>query len=128
MEANVPLMSRKDRLRRVALLCAHFTRNLAYYRAAQDRIARTSPEFWRTVYSNFLDIAVLEWCKLFDDSLTSLADKAGFQFLDRPRRREAARCHNADIRVGTGACHRPSSTETAPNRIASTIMIGQSFG
>jgi hypothetical protein len=51
----------------VALLCAHFTRNLAYYRAAQGRITRTSPEFWRTVYSNFLDIAVLEWCKLFAD-------------------------------------------------------------
>jgi hypothetical protein len=67
MEEKVPLMTRKDRLRRVALLCAHFTRNLAYYRAAQHRITRSSPEFWRTVYSNFLDIAVLEWCKLFAD-------------------------------------------------------------
>jgi hypothetical protein len=35
--------------------------------------------------------------------------------------------HNADIRVGTGACHRPNSTERAPNRIISTITIGQSL-
>ena len=35
--------------------------------------------------------------------------------------------HNADIRVGTGACHRPNSTDRAPNRIISTIMIGQFF-
>ena len=35
--------------------------------------------------------------------------------------------HNADIRVGTGACHRPKSIERAPNRIVSNIMIGQSF-
>jgi hypothetical protein len=56
---------------------------------------------------------------------------SGTDIFDGPGRREAAMgwiwCHNADIRVGTGACQRPSSTETTPNRIISTIMIGQSF-
>ena len=35
--------------------------------------------------------------------------------------------HNADIRVGTGACHRPNNTERAKNRKVSAIMIGKSF-
>lgn len=61
-------MNRRTRLRRVALLCIHFTRNLAYYRAMFD----TNPEvregaFWTTVAGNSLDTAVLEWCKLFGE-------------------------------------------------------------
>ena len=34
--------------------------------------------------------------------------------------------YNADIRGCTGASHRPNSTDKAPNRIISTIMIGKS--
>src|SRR5215469_15498203 len=34
--------------------------------------------------------------------------------------------YNADIRGCTGASHRPNSTDRAPNRIISTIMIGKS--
>lgn len=58
-----------DRRRRAALLCAHFIRNLAYFRAGWDRLEPRFPrtEIWATINSNFLDIAVLEWCKLFAD-------------------------------------------------------------
>ncbi len=58
---------RRERLRRVVLLCAHFARNLAYYRAGHDRLTRTSLDFWITVDGNFLDMAVIEWCKLLGD-------------------------------------------------------------
>lgn len=61
-------MIRKQRLRRVALLCCHFLRNLAYYRAGwKDGRLVLDGEFWKTVNGNFLDICVLEWCKLFGD-------------------------------------------------------------
>ena len=61
------LIRRNDRLRRVVLLCAHFARNLAYYRAGRGRLTRTSPQFWITIDSNFIEMAVIEWCKLFGD-------------------------------------------------------------
>lgn len=63
-------LTRKERLRRTALVCAHFTRNLAYYRAGRngDEL-RVPPDtdalLYVTINSNFLDIAVLEWLKLF---------------------------------------------------------------
>ena len=59
--------SRRFRLRRVVLLCVHFSRNLAYYRAGHGRLTQKSPQFWITLDGNFLDIAVLEWCKLIGD-------------------------------------------------------------
>jgi hypothetical protein len=58
---------RRDRLRRVMLLCAHFARNLAYYRAGHGRLTKTSPQFWITIDANFIDMAVIEWCKLLGD-------------------------------------------------------------
>jgi len=60
-------VTRRDRLRRVVLLCVHFSRNLAYYRAGHDRLTNASPSFWITIDGNFLDMAVMEWCKLFGD-------------------------------------------------------------
>jgi hypothetical protein len=42
---------------------------MAYYRAGRSRgslIPRT--QFWVAVNGNFIDICVLEWCKLFGDS------------------------------------------------------------
>ena len=57
-------MDREKRLRRVALLCCHFARNCAYVRAGQTK---ATTEFWATVQGNFIDIAVLEWLKLFGD-------------------------------------------------------------
>jgi hypothetical protein len=60
-------VTKRDRLRRVVLLCAHFSRNLAYYRAGHDRLTNASSSFWITIDANFLDAAVLEWCKLLGD-------------------------------------------------------------
>lgn len=61
-------MTRRQRLRRVALLCAHFVRNLAYYRAGGvGKKLKRKTEFWITVNGNFYDFCVLEWCKLFAD-------------------------------------------------------------
>jgi hypothetical protein len=50
------------------LLCIHFARNLAYYRAGHNRVAKSGSQFWATVDGNFLDTAVLEWCKLLGDN------------------------------------------------------------
>jgi hypothetical protein len=68
-----PTMSRRDRLRRVVLLCRDFARNLAYYRSGQssrpksllDPATSSEANFWRVANSNFIDICVLDWCKLF---------------------------------------------------------------
>jgi hypothetical protein len=66
-------LTKIERLRRVILVCGFFTRNLAYYRAAwRDDMARKElrgreSHFWRHANSNFFDVAVLEWCKLFGD-------------------------------------------------------------
>ena len=58
----------------MVILCASFARNVAYYRAGQSQIgsAARSPShacsaFWTQISANFLDIAVLEWCKLLGD-------------------------------------------------------------
>lgn len=73
---DVPL-TKRQRLRRVTLLCCHFVRNLAYHRAGRTSsgdyfLGPASPEqvgqFWVTVNGNFLDCSVLEWCKLFVDT------------------------------------------------------------
>ena len=61
-------MNRKTRLRRVALLCVHFTRNLAFYRAISDLLSgQKEGDFWITMQGNCVDTAVLEWCKLFGE-------------------------------------------------------------
>lgn len=60
-------MDRIVRLRRVGLLCCHFSQNCSYYRAGwvDKNTSKAKSPFWATVQSNFLDIAVLEWLKLF---------------------------------------------------------------
>lgn len=61
-------MNREDRIRRTGILCFHFLRNAAYYRAGwKDGILRLRGQFWVTSNGNFLDQCVLEWCKLFGD-------------------------------------------------------------
>ena len=70
-----PSMSRQDRLRRVLILCCSFARNLAYYRIGRstEYLQLQAPDrnptfaFWRSVSGNFIDMCVLEWCKLFAD-------------------------------------------------------------
>ena len=61
-------MTRKALLRRVGILCCHCIRNLAFYRAGW-RAGKPlfQGEFMNTTNSNFLDVCVLEWCKLFGD-------------------------------------------------------------
>lgn len=80
-------MDREKRLRRVLLICAHFTRNMAYYRAGwrpKTGFARTT-QFWITANGNCIDIAVLEWCKLFADRSDKhhwrriVSDKSAFE-------------------------------------------------
>jgi hypothetical protein len=67
-------LTRRERLRRVVILCASFARNVAYFRAGQSQIgaaararAHAFSGFWTQVSANFLDISVLEWCKLLGD-------------------------------------------------------------
>lgn len=61
-------MTREQHLRRVVLLCCHFARNFAYYRAGWDgKRLRRNTDFWKTVNGNFIDLCTLEWCKLFGD-------------------------------------------------------------
>lgn len=62
-------MTRRQRLRRVGILCCHCLRNLVFYKAGwQNGRLIFSDQFWVNVNGNFLDICVLEWCKLFGDS------------------------------------------------------------
>lgn len=64
-----PALTREERLRRVGIVCANFARNLAYYRASRIDGARMLPNanFWVTLEGNCIDVAVLEWCKLFGE-------------------------------------------------------------
>ena len=85
-------MTRRERLRRVVILCASFARNVAYFRAGQSQTgsAARAPShacsaFWTQVSANFLDISVLEWCKLLGDERDKhfwrnvVTDPAGFE-------------------------------------------------
>jgi hypothetical protein len=60
-------LTRKERVRRSILLCAHCVRNVAYYRAGHESMKKTHSQFWATVDGNFIDTAFLQWCKLFGD-------------------------------------------------------------
>ncbi|CAM2977542.1 hypothetical protein LEAN103870_11490 [Legionella anisa] len=63
-------MDRIRRLRRVAILCCHFARNCSYYRASwiDKKTSKAKTQFWITIQSNFLDIAIMEWMKLFGNN------------------------------------------------------------
>jgi len=70
----MPSVTRRDHLRRALILCCSFGRNLAYYRAGIEPEfsvlcdpSHPHASFWRQANSSFLDIAVLEWCKLIAD-------------------------------------------------------------
>lgn len=61
-------MQRRDRVRRSLILCSHCLRNIAFYRVGWRRSeSKRRDQFWVTVNGNFLDHAVLEWCKVFAD-------------------------------------------------------------
>ncbi|MCL9684558.1 hypothetical protein [Legionella maioricensis] len=59
-------MSRNQKLRRAGILCVYFVKNYAYYKAGFDKkVFIDQDEFWITIQNNFLDMAILEWSKLF---------------------------------------------------------------
>lgn len=61
-------MKRRKRLRRTGILCLHCVRNLCYFRAGEEQAEAPTPQsYWNNVRNNFLDISILEWCKLFAD-------------------------------------------------------------
>ena len=86
-------LSHRDRMRRVVLLCCSFAQNLTFYRVAvADQTApilsdrHTDAAFLRRAISNFLDVAVLDWCKLFGSQRSEkhhwrrvVSDTAGFE-------------------------------------------------
>jgi hypothetical protein len=66
-----PQLTERQRVRRVAILCRHCLRNIAFYRAGWERgrvRLRVERQFWMGANGAFLDIAVLEWCKLFTEN------------------------------------------------------------
>jgi hypothetical protein len=61
-------MERRKRIRRTGLLCLHCLENAAFYRARVAAPAETFRRpFWRRVDANFIDMALVEWCKVFGD-------------------------------------------------------------
>ncbi|KFX62378.1 hypothetical protein [Paraburkholderia fungorum] len=61
-------ISRRQRLRRVGIVCCHALRNLAYYRTWFDTgKPRADEQFWVTANGNFAEVTVLEWCKVLAD-------------------------------------------------------------
>jgi hypothetical protein len=57
-----------QRQRRVARLCCHCLRNLAYYRAwYEEGKPHENRNFWVNANGNFVEIALLEWCKVFGE-------------------------------------------------------------
>lgn len=56
-----------DKIRRVINLCVLFTRNMAYYRASYDGTSYIAGgnDFSVTCSGNFIDVSIIEWCKLF---------------------------------------------------------------
>jgi hypothetical protein len=72
--ANIQEVPKKEQLRIVVILCCSFARNLAYYHAwwGEDHghflfLTHPHKNFWVAVNNNFLDVCVLDWCKLFAD-------------------------------------------------------------
>lgn len=66
---NSPI-SAEERSRRVALICGYCLRNLVFYnllKEYEEEYNLSSSELWNTIGANFLDICILEWCKLFVD-------------------------------------------------------------
>jgi hypothetical protein len=79
-------LTQRDRVRRTAILCSHCLRNIAFYRAGwRHGRFRVQREFWRNTNSGCVDVAVLEWCKLFTEArgkhhwTKSVPDAEGFR-------------------------------------------------
>jgi hypothetical protein len=67
-------LTERDRVRRVAIICCHCLRNIALYRAGWKRdreCARVERPFWVSANGSCLDVAIMEWCKLFTERPTT---------------------------------------------------------
>ena len=61
-------MDRRQRVRRTAFLCIHTLTNVACYRAGiNGRKLIRMDHFWMMADSNFAEMAILMWCKIFAD-------------------------------------------------------------
>lgn len=66
-------MNKKTKVRKGCLLCLSFARNYAFYKAAFNEdwthfvggMPSLSNQFWNVTTGNYIDVAVMEWCKLF---------------------------------------------------------------
>jgi hypothetical protein len=60
-------MNKKAKVRRSCKLCLSFARSYALYKASynDDGSHIVGGQFWNTELGNNIDIAVIEWCKLF---------------------------------------------------------------
>lgn len=56
-----------DKIRRAINLCTQFTRNMAYYKASYEGSVYVAgnDDFSITISGNFIDVSIIEWCKLF---------------------------------------------------------------
>ncbi len=62
-------LTRRQRVRRVGILCCHYLQNCAYYYAGRDgKTLKRKDQFSVTVNGNFMDLCTLEFCKLFADA------------------------------------------------------------
>ena len=65
---RTPDMPREQRLRRVMICSCAIIRNVAYYTGGwRDGRPIFASNIDRTINGNFMDMAVLEWCKLFGE-------------------------------------------------------------
>lgn len=62
-------MADSKKIRRIARLCLYVIGNIACYKAGwtNQKTFKIDTDFWRKVNGNFLDIATLDYCKLFVD-------------------------------------------------------------
>lgn len=58
-------MSADDRLKYAAMIVAAVVRNIHLKRVLHGTDPEPSLNFWRLIYGNCLDMAVVDWCKLF---------------------------------------------------------------
>jgi hypothetical protein len=64
-----PELPREVRIRRAMVCCCAIIRNVAYYQGGWREGQRLfDSNIERTISGNFIDMAVLEWCKLFGES------------------------------------------------------------
>lgn len=57
--------NREKKLRRVALKCGDFARQLSYHHALDTYRDNFKLNFWIVMFNNSIDLAVLDWCHLF---------------------------------------------------------------